>query len=356
METEHRTTAPDLETAQTPTKKAERELDLVDAILAEAHDYSFFNLTDLILKYMDHDVEEKALHEQGAQGLMFLSDPSLGFPSSDVGNLQRVEGRSGEQIAMTVNFLGLHGSSSPLPDYLLEPIAQSRNEGPGAAQQGLTNFFSNRMVWFLYLIWRKYRYDLRYKMGAKDQFSNWLFSIIGLEGDEVREGSSVDFPKLLAFSGMLAGRTRNPAQMGQVIAYMFDLEGAEIEEFTERVVSIPDDQKLALGAKNATLGHDTVIGDAQKDIMGRFTVHLKNLNFKRFGDFLPRGKDFMRLRELVEFLLKDQLAYDFKLSLSQGEAPCLKLGCKENGYLGWTSFIGNAERDGPRDINVVARS
>ncbi len=341
MEAQHRTTAPDL----------------VETISPEAQGYSFFSLTELMLKYLEHEVEEAALHKQGPEGLMFLVDPSLGFPTSDVAGVRRMGDDDHSPVAMTVNFMGLHGASSPLPDYLLEPIAQSRNEGPESTQQGLTNFFSNRMVWFLYLIWRKYRYDLRYKPNAQDQFSNWIFSLIGLEGTDVREGSSIDFAKLLAFVGLAAGRTRSPEQMGQIIAYMFDLPAAEIEEFTERVVPIDPAQQLSIGQANASLGHDTVVGTSQKDIAGRFTIHLKGLSFKRFGDFLPRGKDFPKIKELVEYLLKDQLAYDLKLTLEQGETPRLQLGSQENGYLGWTSFIGNVEPEGTvRSISVLARA
>ncbi len=340
MEAQHRPAAPDL----------------VAAIGGDAQSYSFYNITDLMLKYLEHEVEEIALHKQGPDKLLFLTDPSLGFPSSDIAKLNRIGETETSPIALTVNFMGLHGSSSPLPDYLLEPIAQSRNEGPDSPQQGLTNFFSNRIVWFLYLIWRKYRYDLRYKEGAKDQFSNWVLALIGLEGADIREGSSIDFAKLLAFAGLLAGRTRTPEQMENIIAHMFDLAGVEIHEFTKRVVNIDPSQQLSLGQANASLGHDTVIGTKIRDIAGRFTIELKALSFKRFGDFLPSGKDFGKLKELVEYLLKDQLAYDLQLSLDQGAAPCLRIGCKENGYLGWTSFIGNAEREGPRSINVVARA
>ncbi len=92
---------------------------------------------------------------------------------------------------------------------------------------------------------------------------------------------------------------------------------------------------------NMTLGHDMTIGDHVRDIAGKCTIVFEDLSFRRFRDFLPSGRDYPRLKELVEFLLKDQLAYDLELRFQQDQTPEFTLGEEAKSDLGWTTFSGD---------------
>ncbi|RMZ61767.1 type VI secretion system baseplate subunit TssG, partial [Vibrio anguillarum] len=69
-------------------------------------------------------------------------------------------------------------------------------------------------------------------------------------------------------------------------------------------------------------------------------IWIKNLTRERFADFLPSGKEHQPLCKLVEFILREQMAYDLELTMHESEAPVMSL-CHDSGVaLGWSSFLG----------------
>ncbi len=311
---------------------------LVEELYENPKQFSFYRAVELLLKDRDHQIEERGLQRQSPDGLMFHVHPGLGFPGSDLSSIEAQELDDKPLHILTTNFLGLHGSSSPLPTHLVESAALSRVEN--GVQQHFQDFFSNRLIWLFYMSWRKYRYHVRFRPEAQDQFSNWMFSLIGLEGKASRVKSDVPWSKLLTYLGVISARTRSPETVSGVIAHAFNIERVSIDELQMRKVLIPKDQQTSLGQRNAVLGQDALIGTSVKDITGKFVINLHGLHFKRFRDFLPSGQDFNRLKVLVEFLLKDQLAFDLKLNLKQKERPSFKLGKDNVSNLGWTTFVG----------------
>lgn len=313
--------------------------------------YSFFQLMQVLLTQSGQEIEERALHPQKPEGILFRVDPSLGFPRSDVLD---VDGNADEGYEVLVSFLGLHGASSPLPDHFLEAGAWS--SGEQSVQRDFNDFFSNRLIWLFFLIWRKYRYYVRFKPEADDQFSDWMFSLIGIGSKETRGTADVPWAKLLTYLGVLAARTRSPGLVSGVIAHAFNLPSVIIREWEERYVDIPEDQLYRSGVVNTQLGHNMTIGSRVRDISGKFTIVIKGLSFARFQDFLPNRPDNRRLRELVEFLLKDQLAYDIELHMIREDVPQFKLGAAQVSDLGWTTFTGDAVRAGQKPIVLPGRN
>ena len=119
---------------------------------------------------------------------------------------------------------------------------------------------------------------------------------------------------------------------------------------------IPKDQRARLGQANVRLGHDMVIGSNVRDRRGKFRLVFRGLSFARFRDFLPTGRDYKRVKELVAFLIKDQLAWDLELNVEKREVPALELGVQHRSNLGWTTFIGNTEQEGLKPVVLQARA
>lgn len=329
--------------------------DLVSAVRPHAKEFNFFKLVDLLLKEQAFEIEERELFEQAVKNAIFRVNPSLGFPSGDIAAIEEIENIFGEVSAeISVNFLGLHGTSSPLPSHMLEASLWSRNEE--GVQQAFNDFFSNRLIWLFYLIWRKYRYHIRYRSGATDQFSDWMFALIGIKGREARGQAGIPWAKLLTYLGVVAAQTRSAEMIKGVIAHAFGLSDISIREFEERSVEIPDDQRAINNRANMTLGSDMVIGSFVQDRASKFTIVIKDLSFQRFRDFLPSGAEYPRLKELVEFLLKDQLSYDLELHFTRKEAPDFVLGKETLADLGWTTFVGGENKQHLRPVTLQVRA
>lgn len=142
----------------------------------------------------------------------------------------------------------------------------------------------------VYRVWRKYRYYVRFQPGAQDVFSAQLFALVGLGDPDLRGETPINWCKMLAYAGTLAGRSRSPQVVAGIIAHCFDLPDVSIRQWVRRRVSIDRSQQLALGKQNARLGMDTVIGESVIDCSGKFIICIKRLSRSRFADFCPPVK------------------------------------------------------------------
>ncbi|PMM00860.1 hypothetical protein BCT63_19390 [Vibrio kanaloae] len=297
------------------------------------HDYNFYQLVELLLKLFELNPESEDWERQCQ--LVFSGNPSLGFSTSDVSRLDK---HDDERLIMLTNFFGLSGAQSPLPGFVVEQLL---NEAPGGFKQPFFDFFNNRLINLVYRIWRKYRYFVRFQPGAQDNFSTQLLSLVGLGSPDLRGDTPINWCKMLAYSGTLAGRSRSPQVVAGIIAHCFELDEVEIRQWTRRKVLIEPTQQTILGKANAQLGMTSMVGKSVIDCNGKFTICIRQLSRKKYSDFLPSGQEFEPLCKLVEFILREQIAYDLELTMTDVETPKVILGEQPGTELGWTSFLGN---------------
>lgn len=305
-------------------------------LVKDVESYNFFQLVELLHRLFGDDPEAFADGRISSK-LLFSSNPSLGFAASDIKQLVELDEK---HYQLQVSFLGLSGAQSPLPGYFLEQIA---TEGEQGLRQDFLDFFSHRLITLVYQIWRKYRYYIRFREEASDAFSAQLFALVGLADEDLRKETQINWCKMLSYAGTLAGRSRSPQVVSGIIAHYFDLQQVEIKQWQIRQVAIATEQKFRLGQANMCLGEDTVIGDSITDCMGKFVICFKKLTFERFQDFLPTGKDYATFCKLMEFILREQMAFDLELELDWGQAPLLQLNQDNSSSLGWYSFMGVSE-------------
>jgi type VI secretion system protein ImpH len=176
---------------------------------------------------------------------------------------------------------------------------------------------------------------------------------VGLADKNLRGETPINWCKMLSYAGMLAGRSRSPQVVSGIVAHCFDLEDVSIEQWVVRKVRIPVEQAMCLGVANGSLGEDTIIGDEVKDCTGKFVICVKGLTQERFADFLPSGKEYQPFCRLIEFILREQMAFDLDLELKHVEASALSLGGKNGFSLGWTSFMGSNNQN--RKVRIQIR-
>lgn len=299
----------------------------------EAHEYQFFQLIELMTR-IDAEKENKPKGDW-----LFTANASLGFAPADVSSLRQLE--SGRWLLET-NFLGLSGAQSPLPGFMLERLATESEEG---IKRPFLDFFNHRALHLFSDIWRKYRYYLRFEQNAMDPMSEQFFALVGLGDAYFRTDTPINWGKMLSYAGTLASRNRSPQVVAGIIAHCFDLDRVQIRQWEPRSVVIEDEQRCSLGMQNISLGQNSVIGEVATDVRGKFTICIDGLTSSRFEDFLPSGKEFLPLCTLVEFVLREQLAYDLELHLADSESLQVRLTPEHNVKLGWSSFLGTPQED-----------
>ncbi|ENT9928796.1 type VI secretion system baseplate subunit TssG, partial [Escherichia coli] len=113
-----------------------------------------------------------------ADAVRFRPHPGMGFPVSELKNVERDVCNPDAPPTVRTTFLGLYGVDSPLPTAYLDYITQ-RHDGHDAVMAFL-DIFNHRFITQYYRIWRKYNYPASFEAGAVDDISRCLLGLIGL--------------------------------------------------------------------------------------------------------------------------------------------------------------------------------
>lgn len=324
--------------------------ELKDDVLDNTRQYAFSQVVRLLMRAVN-DVNARG-SEIGRQiraedeMIRFRSNNALHCPPSDVDSVEVTEvtdqhtGQLRDRYHLTVNFMGLHGVNSPLPSYYNE--ANLWGDPEDNPRRDFLDFFHHRSISLLYRIWEKYRYYVQFEPGAKDPFSNYAFALVGLLDSSMRGRSNIEWQRVLSYLGLIVTRSRSATIIRGVLSHCFLVENVQIEQRVLRKVTIPKYQRNELGRRNCTLTKNCYLGSRVPDRNGKFRIVMGPLSFSRFRDFLPGQPDYQALRDLVQFMLRDQLAYDIKLLLRADDIPAMTLAKDSVNRLGWSTWLGNA--------------
>ncbi len=306
-------------------------------------EYSLFQGVLLVmdrLKAAHPDLDDEALYEH----LEFQANPSLGFPGSDVDRVEFFQEDGELRARLRINLVSLFGAGSPLPAFYGEQALGDSTEGNPTRE--FLDLFNNRLQRLMLPIWQKYRYRARFTSGARDPLSEQLFALIGLGGEQIRAASELNWKRLLPYLGLLSLRAHSAALIESVLRYYFKHADLRIEQCLERQVEILAEQQNRLGRANSQLGESLVLGERVRDRGGKFRIHIRQLSWDRFHEFLPVGSGYQPLCALVRFTLRDPLDYDIRLELRREEIRDLRIGAENPCRLGWTSWLGSERADG----------
>ncbi|SEE06071.1 type VI secretion system baseplate subunit TssG [Pseudomonas kilonensis] len=305
-------------------------------------EYSLFQAVLLVvdrLREAHPDLDDEALYDR----LEFQANPSLGFPASDIDRVEFFEEHGQVRARLSMNLISLVGAGSPLPAFYGE---QALGEEDGNPTRDFLDVFHHRLQRLMLPIWRKYRYCASFQSGAKDPFSEQLFALIGLGGDDIRKASQLNWKRLLPYLGLLSLRAHSAALIEAVLRYYFKHAELNLEQCIERRVEILGEQRNRLGSANSLLSQDLVLGEQVRDRSGKFRIHISELDWQRFHEFLPIGIGYQPLCSLVRFTLRDPLEYDIRLVLRRQDIRELCIGEQNICRLGWTSWLGHERADG----------
>jgi len=276
--------------------------------------------------------------------LEFQANPSLGFPASDIDRVEFFNEHGQTRARLRCNLMGLVGSGSPLPAFYGEQALGDSEEGNPT--RNFLDLFHHRLQRLMLPIWKKYRYHVSFESGAIDPFSTQLFALIGLGGEEIRRAQELNWKRLLPYLGLLSLRAHSAALIEAVLRYYFKHAELNIEQCIERRVAVLGEQRNCLGLANTMLGESMVLGQSVRDRSGKFRIHIRELDWQRFHEFLPIGFGYQPLRALVRFTLRDPLDYDIRLVLRHEEIRELRIGEQNVCRLGWTSWLGHEHAGG----------
>lgn len=324
---------------------------LIDRLLAEPHRFSFFQAVLLIHKMCPGATEVGGLGPPSAEPIRLAVDTGMGFPKSDIATVETTTGDHGPPYRLTANFLGLHGSTSPLPAFYAEDVLRDTEmEGTLAA---FLDVFHHRLLSLFYRCWIRFRHHFLFTSGGADEFSRAMFALTGLGAKQLVESSGFPAVRYLRFAGLITQKPHGAASLRGMLQEYFDGVRVHIRQALGRWLPVEPAQRTRLSGDTSYLGRNFIVGDRIHDRLSKFRVSIGPLDFTTYRKFLPGGEWNVALQKLVRLYCVDQLDFDIELILKSQETPSLRLDLSGESQLGWTTGFFAAKRARRKDVAVV---
>lgn len=267
-------------------------------------------------------------------------DLSLAFPESDITLIEECPLKDeGEppSFLITATFLGLYGTSSPLPTFYTEELFDEQSKDRSITRDFLDVL--NAPLFHLYFkIWSKYRLFYKVVEQKDSETLERLYCLLGLEERELQKQTADSF-SLLRYLGLISQFPRSAEGLRCMLADRLGEPNLEIEQCVPRIAMIPQDQRGYLGKSCNILGRDSYLGMQVIDRTGKFLICAGPLESERFQCLLPDQPSFQDLARLVRFYLNQPFVWGLQLVVEKDEIKPVVLGEKRWSQLGWNSWI-----------------
>jgi type VI secretion system protein ImpH len=318
-------------------------------LFEEGWRFEFYQAVRLLERMAGEAVPVGEGTDPGLEAVRFSSRVGFDFPASEVHEIAH-PATPGGPVRMTVNVLGLAGALGPLP----APFSELLLERVWAKDPALRDFldiFNHRLVSLLHRAHKRVRPGLSWERPDREAFPRAAFALMGLGTSGARDRMEVEDRALLQYTGLLARRGRSAVGIEAMVADYFGV-GARCTQFVGRWLVLDEDQRTAIGATGAAgrnqalsgLGSGAVLGGRVWDQAAGFELTLGPLSLGQFLDFLPLGRGFRSLTQLVRFTVGDGLDFSVRLALEGAEIPPCRLGCGPR--LGWSAWLTTRPRAG----------
>lgn len=309
-------------------------------LVDEPYRFEFFQAVRLLEKIFPEKrpVGRNAMPNE--EIVRFRSRVALDFPASEIHEVRESfdERTNEEKLEMLVNFMGMVGVSGVLPQPYTD-LVLDRIRHRDTAMWAFVDIFTHRSVSMFYRAWRKYRFPVGYERG-NDDFTSYLFDLIGLGTEKLRGRMSLPDESLLPYCGLIAQKPHSCNALQNVLSDYF-LAKAEVRQFHGQWLNLEPSDYTRLGKRNSSLGESAIAGTRVWEQQSKFRVRLGPLDFQKFQAFLPVGSAHKPLRSIVRFMVGLEFDYDIQLVLKKKQVPStiLTTRAQRRPMLGWTAFL-----------------
>jgi type VI secretion system protein ImpH len=315
---------------------------LIRQLPAEAGRLPFMQLVYLLRRVDPDAVAPGGVGPASGENLRFRASTSMAFAPTDVESVEEVTSQPDPwepprtQVRVTVNFLGLYGPASPMPNHVTEDILQSGADGDQV--RDFLDIFHHRLISFVYRAWERVRPHLLFNPDGTDAFTRRGLSFLGLGTAGATQALPLAPVSLLRAAGLFSDQRRSAAGLEGLLRDRLPGVGVEVASCVEAQVRIPQDARVSLG-RFGRLGEDARLGETVQDLAGSFRVSLGPLTLERYRALLPDREELSRLVALIRFYAPDTLQFSLRLLLPGNMAVPLRLSPQADLPLGRMSWL-----------------
>jgi type VI secretion system protein ImpH len=310
---------------------------LKDRLFKEFFKFSFYRAVHLLESLFPEKKRIGQALSPKEEPVRFSVKPSFVFPPSDISHLEQPD--EAKAVTMEVAFMGMIGPSAVLPHWYND-LALERLKQKDHVLISFLNLFHHRLISLLYLAWKKHRLEINYLLDAKDRFSQYLLSLIGLGTPGLTKRVGFPLESIIFHSGHLSKLIPSAISIESIVEYFVDTK-VRVEQFISRLIGIHLEDQTQLGSANSRLGVDALCGNSAWESQTKFRLHIGSVGFDHFLRLLPSGKILGHVFSLVRYRVGPEYEFDLLLYLKREEVPPCQLGMETPGgpRLGWTTWI-----------------
>ncbi|MCP4321102.1 MAG: type VI secretion system baseplate subunit TssG [Psychromonas sp.] len=342
---------------------------VVDKLTEHPYQFSFKQAVRILERSncYNEQLGNTALHAVGrfmppqAECIRFSSNQSLSFPATEIYSIKHsaAQATQTKQWLVDVNFIGLTGSNGVLPYHYTETVLK-RLKLKDDSMKAFFNIFNHRTTSLFFQASTKYNAPLQYERSrlqgkkVKDDFTQMLLSLVGLNTGNLKERLYTKDESLLYYAGLLNSSVRSASGLKQIIETHFGLP-VQIKEFVGQWQDLIDDvrSRFPTGSsegQNNQLGKTVMLGKRGWFVQGKVNIILGPLSKQQFQKFTPQTAHLKALDEIVKLYLGFEHDYSFTLRILKKDIPKSSIG--NHAILGWTSWLSssNKQLENPNEI------
>jgi type VI secretion system protein ImpH len=322
--------------------------DMKRELLEKGRSFSFFQVIRLLRLLERTHSSDKETDITDTSHIRIRPKLSLAFPPSDVDSIEELDE---EDLRFLVNttFLGLYGTSSPLPVFYTEDLMDESSSDESVSRDFL-DIFNHRLFLLLFKCWSKYRQHLKVVEEQDSQYLERLFCLVGLGEPAFRE-SIPDPYRLIRYAGLFTQYPRSSLGLQTLLKDALGGITVTVIPCVQTKAAVPEDQRFCLGISGCVLGRDCFVGQECVDAMGTFRIRIGPLQQDQYQGFLPGGKQYQLLTFLTNLYLVEPLKYEVECILSAVKLSPVCLGAPKWSALGMDTWMFSGEA--PAEMRAV---
>ncbi len=238
---------------------------------------------------------------------------------------------------ISVNFLGLYGSSSPLPIYYSEGLIRDESEENDSTKDFLN--ILNAPYYSAYIKGtQKYNIFDRVTSVEDLEIVERLFMFAGLSIEEIRNKHQ-NIYEFFPFLGLFSMVPRSKAGLLALLKREFS-NRVSIDDFVPQIMDIPKEQYMSLGEKNSSLGEDAYLGTKIRTVDNTIRINITCKNLKEFVSLQPGNRKYRKLQRLLSLYMLDRLSVMLHIALKNYVPKGMTIGIGNS--LGFNSYLGQS--------------
>jgi len=340
---------------------------VIDKLTEQPYQFSFKQAVRILERSYSEPLGKTDLHAVGTfmppqtECVRFSSNQSLSFPAAEIASIKHStqQKNQNKQWLMDVNFIGLTGSNGVLPYHYSETVLK-RLKLKDDSMKAFFDIFNHRTTSLFFQASSKYDAPLQYERSrlqgkkVKDDFTQMLLSLVGLNTKYLQERLYTKDESLLYYAGLLSSNVRTASGLKQILENHFSFP-VEIKEFVGQWQDLIDDVRTRLPSRssvgqNNQLGKTVMLGKKGWFAQGKINIIIGPLNKQQLQQFTPQTPHLKALDEMVRLYLGFEHDFSFTLRILKKDIP--QSSINNQAILGWTSWLSSQRKclDNPNEI------